>query len=265
MSAWQALRVQLSHDVAALLDALAGGLQEILQEQLVGIYLRGSLVLGDFDPQTSDLDLLAVTERPLGDADYKALLAFHTRLAGLPNPYAREVEIAYIDRAALRRFRPGLRHLTLGRGETLAWTEHGANWILERWAVYERGIALLGPDPKSLIDPIPPAEIKHAVRARLPDWAEWARQPDDPDWRLPLSHKAYVVETMCRALHTLATGELASKQQAVVWARQNLPEPWHTLVVRSQAWRTDQTVDLSVVEEVRDFVLWVASYAAGAP
>jgi len=252
---------ELPQSVNRMLAELLAGIRQALGDNLVGFYLRGSLVTGDFDPATSDLDLLAVTDPPVDAAELAALADLHARLAAFPNPFATETEIAYIDRASLRRYQPGQRHPTLGRGETLAWTEHHENWVLERWVVREHGIALYGPDPRTLIDPIPAAALVTAVRTRLRNWVDWVNQPDDPDWLLPRRHKTYVIETMCRALYTLRQGELASKRQSVAWAMTMLPEPWRTLVAMSQTWRTDDTVDLSVNSDVRRFVLWVADEA----
>jgi predicted nucleotidyltransferase len=253
--------MNLPQEVTALLEALLAELRRILKHNLLGVYLRGSLATGDFNAETSDLDVLAVTELPVNDAEFAALADLHARLA-TAHPWGRRLEMAYIDRAALRRFTPNQRHVTLYQGETLQRALHGSNWLLERWTVREHGVTLLGPAPQTLIDPIPPAEVRAAVRDRLPDWDDWANHPDDPDWLLlPRSHKAYVVESMCRALCTLATGELPSKQQAVAWGMENLPEPWHSLVVRSRAWRTDKTVDHSILPEVRAFVHWAAAQA----
>ena len=246
-------------EVAEMLDRLLTEIQHTLGENLVGLYLRGSLVTGDFIPETSDLDLMAITERPIDAAGFEALAAMHAHLAASPNRYANRVEITYLDRAAARRFEPGLRHPTLGQGETLAWSEHGANWLLERWSVRAHGVALRGPDPQSLIDPVPAAALRAAVRNRLRDWADWANDPADPDWQLPRRHKAYVVETMCRILYTLARGTLASKPQGVAWALTTLPEPWRSTVDQSQAWRADDTHDPSLIPVVRDFVRWVAA------
>ena len=100
--------------------------------------------------------------------------------------------------------------------------------------------------------PLPPGP------ASSTNWAEWARDVDDPDWQLPRSHKFYVVETMCRALHTLATGRLGSKAEAVNWAQTQLPDPWRALVGRAQAWQYDKTTDSALNPEVRAFVLWCA-------
>jgi len=48
--------------VTEILNTLLASLQDSLGENLVGLYLRGSLALGDFIPETSDLDILAITE-----------------------------------------------------------------------------------------------------------------------------------------------------------------------------------------------------------
>lgn len=44
------------------------------------------------------------------------------------------------------------------------------------------------------------------------------------------SHKAYVIEPVCRALYTLVHRELSSKPRAVQRALDTLPGPWHSTV-----------------------------------
>ena len=251
--------MQYSEDIDAYLDILLTGIDEHLGDRLAGVYLRGSLAAGDFDPESSDIDVMAVTTRPVNDEEFDALAALHADMDTLPNLYAGRLEIAYVDRNALRRFRPGQRHPTLGQGESLVWLEHGSNWILERWTLREHGIVLRGPEPQELIDAISDEEIRSAILERLPDWAEWAQDVDDPEWALHLGHKAYVVETMCRALYAISQGTLPSKPQAVAWARTTVQEPWRSTVVRSATWHNSPTFDQSVVPEVRAFVLWVCS------
>lgn len=255
------ISVSIESEINQLLAILTRELPARLPANLVGLYLRGSLVTGDFRPASSDLDLLAVTYQRVSETEFARLLDLHNAIAQSDHPFAQRIEIAYIDRPALRRYQPGQRHPTLGQGETLAWTEHHANWLVERWIVREQGIALFGPMPMTLIDPIQRAELVAAIRTRLGDWADWAHDIDNPEWQWPRRHKFYVVETMCRALHTLATSEIVSKGQAVTWARQTLPAPWRALIERSQDWQLDDTVDESLVAPVRAFVLWTAGNA----
>ncbi len=253
--------MDFSQDVADILCFLVKGIRRELSDNLTGIYLRGSLAYGGFNPATSDIDVLVVTERAVGEAEFRQLFELHKQIARLSNPYARRIEVAYIDRQNVKEYRPGQHYPTLEQGEdeSLKWSEHRENWILERWSIREHGKTLWGPEPQELIAPISPEEISGAVSRRLLDWVEWAQNEADADWRLPKSHKAYVIETMCRVLYALAKGEMVNKAQAVVWAKTRLPKRWRELVERSQYWRTDGSVDESVNEEIREFIIWVAS------
>jgi predicted nucleotidyltransferase len=244
-------------EVSGILAALIPGVETALADNLTGVYLRGSLATGDFI-DTSDIDFLVATERPVSDAEAEALIELHARLAALPNKYADRLEGAYIDRASLRRFEPGRRFLTIECETPLRWKVHETSWLIERYVLREKGITLLGPEPKTLIDQISPEELRDAVRLRIREWATWAANPHDPEWLPPRSHQAYVVETMCRALYTLAFGELGSKHKAVEWAASALLEPWRDLVERSFAGRSDPTPAEATIPEVVAFVQWAA-------
>lgn len=45
-------------NINELLELILSSLQRILGAKLVGLYLNGSLVIGDFDPEISDIDLV---------------------------------------------------------------------------------------------------------------------------------------------------------------------------------------------------------------
>ena len=51
--------------VNALLDDLLTQARTVLGGELIGFYLDGSLALGDFDPETSDVDFIDAVARQL--------------------------------------------------------------------------------------------------------------------------------------------------------------------------------------------------------
>ena len=51
-----------------LIEEFAKQSKRILQDNLVGVYLHGSAVMGCFNPDRSDIDLIVVVERPIPDA-----------------------------------------------------------------------------------------------------------------------------------------------------------------------------------------------------
>ena len=65
-------------DVNAVLHVLLSGVQAVLGDHFVGMYLSGSLASGDFAPQRSgDIDFVVVTVDELPDEMLPALEAMH--------------------------------------------------------------------------------------------------------------------------------------------------------------------------------------------
>lgn len=245
----------------AVNDALALLLREVratLGAEFVGLYLYGSLSLGDFTPGSSDVDFLVVTREALPPATRAALAALHARLAASEVPYARKLEGWYFPRAVLRRDDPAARVPTIGADWPFGPSEPGPVWIIERWIVRERGVTVAGPPPATLIDPVSSGALRGAVRALLRDF--WARQLDGPDWLRPRDYQAFAILTMCRALHTLASGTVVSKPVAATWATAHLDPRWSPLIARALAWRHDARPD--DMAEMLSFVRWTVERAA---
>ncbi len=68
-------------DINELLEILLSEMQKILGEKLVGLYLYGSLVIGDFDPTISDIDLVAALASDLDDKEFEAMQKMHVDFA----------------------------------------------------------------------------------------------------------------------------------------------------------------------------------------
>jgi len=152
-------------DVDAVLAKLLAGVRGTLGPELVGVYLDGSLATGDFVEHSSDIDVLVVTEDALSDEVVAALGTMHARLATGTSKWARELEVSYIPRRALRRFDPDNNfHPCIQRGsDQLLTEEHDRAWVIHRHVVRERGVALVGPDPRTLIDPV---DVQRSARRR---------------------------------------------------------------------------------------------------
>jgi hypothetical protein len=198
--------------------------------------------LGDFDPGSSDIDFLVVTEEELSGEVLELLREMHEAIATSGLPYAKRLEGSYIPRSALRRYDPeNARHPTIGVDWEFHVDQHRSNWILERYIVREHGVVLWGPSPKTLIDPILLHELQMAVCEQLRDF--WQAQLDGPEWLRPRDYQSFAVLTMCRALYTLRQGIVASKSEAAAWALQELNPQWRPLIERALLWRHEHERD----------------------
>lgn len=244
-------------DVQQIVEALTRAIGETLEENLFGVYLRGSLVTGDFNPETSDVDLLVVVNRDLNQVDFDRLDAMHQRIQTQPNRYANEVELAYVPIGDINGFVPRKKYVSLERGDQLRWKQLRHNWVVEFWAVREHGLVVVGPEPKTFIEPIPMQHVADSIRLELGAWLEYVDTWDSPGWQTHTGELRFAVETMCRVLYSLENHELCSKPVAVMWALRQLPPLWKELLLKSQTWKADQAVQSQTTQQVQDFIRWV--------
>jgi len=230
-------------DVNEILNPLLTNVTEILKGQLVGIYLFGSLANGDFD-KDSDIDVLIVTKDEIPEEAFSALYAVHEKISALNPPWAIQLEVSYIPLTALRRYDPINNrhpHIDRGNGEKLHIMQHDSDWIIQRYILRERGITIVGPEPKSLIDPVSSGELKWAVVDILNSWIKGFL--NDPSPLKSRGYQSYTVLTLCRILHTFKYGTIVSKPIASEWAKENLDTQWKPLIER--AWIGRQNPGLS--------------------
>lgn len=206
----------------------------ILGPDLVGLYLSGSLVTGDFDQHVSDIDLVAVTSTDLAPPDAQALEGMHREIAEHDPTWDNRVEVAYLSREALRTFRTRTSRIGIASpGEPFHLVDAGRDWLINWYVLRERGLALVGPPPRTLVAPISRAKLVAAARERARSYRTWDQ---------PTPHRnsqVYTTLTMCRAPHTATTGEFASKPQAAHWTAAQLPEWSPFLEATLRAWRED--------------------------
>jgi predicted nucleotidyltransferase len=75
-----AIQITPYPDIEKLLGNLLYQMQRILDKNLIGLYLYGSLVTGDFDLEISDIDLLAVTSFDIDNKEFEQLRNIHNDL-----------------------------------------------------------------------------------------------------------------------------------------------------------------------------------------
>ncbi len=223
-----------SADVRRMLKLLQDRIQRILGDNLVGLYVTGSLVTGDFDEDVSDLDLLAVTATSLDQPALDALAAMHRALSVEEKRWDNRIEVAYLTTEALRTFKTRTSLIAItSPGEPFHTKPAGRDWLINWWVVREHGATLVGPSPRSLIDPISRAEVVRAV-VESADW--WRGRIPSIRQR---NAQVYAVLTMCRALRTFRIGDYVSKRKAALWAEAEVPE-WAPVIRRAlESWRAD--------------------------
>jgi hypothetical protein len=224
-------------DVNEVLHSFEARLLTLLGSHFVGMYPSGSLALGDFDPQSSDIDMVIVTDVELSGDLFAALHDLHAHFDESRSPWAAKVEAVYIPPEALRHSAPTpAQYPQIEKGRTLFLDHLESGWIFHCYTLREHGVIVAGPGPHTLIDPVDPDAMRRAAATIAGIWLEQAQH--DPDWLTwlhPRKHQAFVVLTLCRLLYTLDSGTLASKPAAARWAQKTLGRRWAGPIERSRA------------------------------
>ncbi len=243
-------------EVNEVLGLLLSDVKRILGEQFIGMYLYGSLSSGDFDPETSDIDFLVVTRDFLPEKTIAALEAMHKETWATSLKRAGELEGSYVPRALIRRHDPnGDPCPTVNEGKFYL-DKRGSDWIIQRHVVREYGLVVEGPDPRTLIDYVSPDDIRAAVLGVLHEW--WFPMLADPSWLREHGgrYHAFAVITMCRVLHGLETGTIASKPRTIRWAQTRLPARWTQLIETAVAVSRGDRQD-GFLDEALEFIRFV--------
>ena len=224
-------------DVNEMLALLLSEVRKVLGEQFTGMYLYGSLSSGDFHPEASDIDYLVVTTDMLSKKTITELEATHNRIWEKSPKWAERLEGSYLPQGHLRSYEKSeIKYPTVNEHKFFC-APHGADWIIQRYIIREHGVVLTGPDPKTLIDPVNPDDIRRAVKGILEEW--WFPLLDDPSWlqNHGSEYHAYAILTMCRSLHALEHGTIISKPAAAKWAQGKLDGKWPRVIEQSLATR----------------------------
>ncbi len=218
----------LPDNIRSLMNDLASGLRSILGAGLVGIYLGGSVSLGDFCEASSDLDFLVVTDGVISPEDLLAIGMLHSELLDL-HPAAFRLEGDYAPRQFLV---PEGTTVPVPGCERGIFLPKVGEIMLSADNIYnmrENGILIWGPPPKEILPPVSPDQVRSAVRTILLDGPGCCHTPEEA---------ADEILNICRSLCALETGVPTSKTEGAHWARQNLGTRWFPVIDAAVGVRT---------------------------
>jgi predicted nucleotidyltransferase len=206
-------------------EGLVDDLRTSLGDNLVGIYLHGSLATGSFNPRWSDIDLLCVTRKPLDAGAKRPVLEAFLRHSRPP----RGFEAMFVAEPRLRAweyptpfdfyFSEKLRssfEADLRSGE---WnTPDGQGGMSPFLASHvlvmrPRGVRLSGEHIDAVFPPIPEEDY---VTSILLDF-------ESKKARIPATTISGVLNA-CRCYSYLLEHRLDNKEEAAVWALRILPK-----------------------------------------
>lgn len=226
-------------EVNAALSHFDVHLHNLLGSRFIGLYVVGSLALGDFNPDSSDIDFIAVIDGQIDESVINKLRGMHADFAATASPWAARIEAVYVTPDAFDLTIPNSKtypQVEVEKGTILFNAPLEDGWVFQLHSLREHSLVVSGADPHTLMPPTDRKFMPPAVAAISKMWLDdAANDPTWIDWLRVVPNQQFVLKTLCRMLYSLATGDVCSKPPAVRWGQAHLPSRWVALLETSLA------------------------------
>ena len=212
-----------------LLDEFVTGAKEILKDNLCGVYLHGSAVMGCFNPEKSDVDLLVVVfDRP-SDEVKRAFMELVVALNAAAPP--KGIEMSVVTRAVCRPFLyPTPYELHFSAGHLERYRQAPEAYIREMngtdrdlaahfTILRTRGRRLCGPPVEEVFGEVPKEDYLDSIRFDVEGAREEITQ-----------YPMYLILNLARVLAFCREELILSKKEGGAWALEHLPAEFHPLI-----------------------------------
>ena len=206
--------------------------KEILRDNLVGVYLHGSSVMGCFNPQKSDIDLIIVVDQPLSDSTKKKYMDM-VAAANAMGP-AKGIEMSIVLREVCKPFvypTPYELHFSAGH---LDWYRDDPDDYIRRMngtdrdlaahftIINKRGRCLYGAPIEDVFAEVPSSDYMDSIWFDVEGAAEEITE-----------YPLYLTLNLARVLAYKEGGLVLSKKEGGEWALQHLPSEYRPLITNA--------------------------------
>jgi len=205
----------------------------LLKNNLVGIYLHGSLAMGCFNPTQSDIDLLIVVKESLSEQEKLALAKAYLTISNDFSPLELSIMTEYqtqnwnhpsrfefhFSEEWRAKYKEAIDSRTMS---ILKIPEVDIDLAAHITILRERGITVIG---KPIIDVFQTIPVSDYIAALMEDYG-WAKQ------RLK-EKPVYFILNACRLHAFLSEKQILSKAEGGTWALRTYPEKYFPIIEKA--------------------------------
>lgn len=222
----------MSEDIngySALTDIFVRECSEILGENLVGVYLHGSAVMGCFNPEKSDIDLIVVVRDTVLDDKKRRFMEMIVALN--EKAPAKGIEMSIVKSGVCRPFAyptPFELHFSSG---TLGWYKSDSEGYIQNMKGEDKDLAahftIITNHGKTLYGK-PIEEVFGEVDRKCyldSIWSDIENAEEDI-----LDNAMYIILNLTRVLAYCREGLILSKKEGGEWGMENIPERYRVMI-----------------------------------
>lgn len=241
----------------SLLGSFVEQAENILKDNLAGIYLHGSLVMGCFNPLKSDIDLIIVVDRPLPDPVKRAFMDMVVDCNALAP--GKGIEMSVVLREVCRPFvYPTPFELHFSQSCLKWYTEDPEGYIRKMngtdkdlaahfTIISKRGRCLCGAPVQDVFAGVPDRDYMNAL------WYDVEGAAGEI-----AENTMYLTLNLARVLAYKEEGLVLSKKEGGDWAISHLPPEYHPLIssaLREYSESADVAYDKALAKRYAEYAI----------
>ena len=212
-----------------ILDNIVNKCKELFQANLTGVYLHGSMAMGCFNPEKSDIDLLIVVENDITDEqkmEFMKEVIEQNKLAP-----EKGIELSIVKKAYCNKFvYPTPFELHFSRAHLQWFYDNPVDYIQKMKGtdkdlaahftiIKKYGLVLYGMDIEKVFGNVPKEDYIDSIMCDI----------EEADEEI-LENPVYIILNLCRVAAFLKDGAITSKKQGGEWGEQNLDSQYHKFI-----------------------------------
>lgn len=203
-------------EIRDLLIPVISYIHSVLRDELVGVYLHGSLAMGSFQLGSSDIDLIFVVKEHLSSEERSAIFSYlnKTRQPG------NSIQMSVFLEAVLQEPQyPIFVELKYDYPDDIFSNELDAQVVAQLYETKERGFCIWGKPISEVFSKIP---AKYYLLSAIED-LKYTR-------KYLLKDPVYWILNACRTIAFIKERKVLSKLEGGQWGTTNLPEKYRNLI-----------------------------------
>lgn len=200
------------------------GVHTILRDNLIGIYLYGSLAMGCFQPKSSDIDIILVVKERLPKKQRTKIIEY---LKGVCSKDKRiELSIVGADVVQNPQY-PIMVDLHYEYWGNIFENEKDNEILSNLYTTRKRGFCVWGAPISNVFSKIP---AQYHLRSMIEDIQHTRRHLHENPESIGYNVAVYWVLTSCRILAFIREEKVLSKPEGGQWGLANLPKEYYNLI-----------------------------------
>ncbi|MCG3088915.1 aminoglycoside adenylyltransferase domain-containing protein [Sporosarcina cyprini] len=225
---------RITKPVQHILDHYLALFLQKLPETFVGLYIHGSIAFDAYQEGSSDIDFMAVVNKPLGDEEVQAISHIHQELK---RKHTIEMDGSYVLKNEVGRNSDHISDCLYVNGGNTMRSKHEMNPVTW-WMLKNKGIRVTGPDISSFSIKVEESELTTFIlqnmnrywAGRINTLKKYKRVAVFLPNRFIEKELLWTVPGVLRQFYTLQERAVTSKIKACTYACDHVPERWHPLI-----------------------------------